>query len=301
MVMELFRRSWGSPAARSVPIGVPPQQASDARRCCNSTRSEAGRSAGAPLRRASPAQRSYMMALRKRCRQKAPSSLLSAPVVGAGNASTAVHTSPVSLHVSVDTHASHVSKASRALASSRRPPAFSPEWTPTSTQLSITSSLLTVQADAGQLQPTAPPPSELQSLGPATNSTQRTASAPELQVSPTGATKRKRTGTPDSSSSDRTQPRLVDSGDNVAVVDNNGLVEVWDGDDWGNKHRLAVLHEQLAEERAARMEAERQVRELEQNLQVASDETTRHLIATVKRLEKDNQMLLQKVEATASR
>ena len=48
------------------------------------------------------------------------------------------------------------------------------------------------------------------------------------------------------------------------------------------------------------MEAERTIRELEQRLQVASDEATRHTAATVKRLVKENHRLVQKVAASAS-
>ena len=145
--------------------------------------------------------------------------------------------------------------------------------------------------DAQQLHPTAPSPSELQGLD-------RTASAPELQTTPPGAAKRKRPSCP-GSSSPSSRPRLS-TGDSVAVVGSSGHVEVWDGEDWDHKERAAALSEQLEAERAARSEAERKVRELEQKLQVATEEASRHAAATITRLTKENQRLVMKLAAAVS-
>ena len=236
----------------------------------------------APLRRASPAQRSYMVALRKRCRQNGPS-----PFHGSANASSALqHTGSPQLRSSA---VSCASKASRALASAHRPPAFSPEWVPKPQQTA--SSMLGGATAVERLQPTAPPPSELQPLD-------RASSAPELQVTPPGA-KRKRSGTPDGDSHDRTQSPICEAGDSVAVVLSGGTVELWDGAEWDHKERATMLQNQLIVERAARAEAERRVRELEHRLQIASDEATRHATATVNRLTKENRRLVQRLAAAA--
>ena len=156
--------------------------------------------------------------------------------------------------------------------------------------------MLAGSADVKPLQPTAPPPSELQPLDGKPLET--TPSAPELQATPPGA-KRKRSRTPDSDSPDSTEARIGEAGRSVAVVHSGGAVEVWDGAEWDHKERAAMLQNQLAAERAARVEAERRVRELERRLQIASDEATRHVTATVKRLTKENQRLVQRLGAAA--
>ena len=75
---------------------------------------------------------------------------------------------------------------------------------------------------------------------------------------------------------------------------------MWDGEDWDHKERAAALSEQLEAERAARSEAERKVRELEQKLQVATEEASRHAAATITRLTKENQRLVMKLAAAVS-
>ncbi len=247
------------------------------------------RTRAAPLRRASPAQRSYMVALRKRCRQNGPSPF--APAVAEMSANGPPALQHITSPQSHPAPASSASKASRALASSRRPPAFSPDWVPKPRQ--ITSTNLSGAADVMLLQPSAPPPSELQAL-------ERASSVAELQASPPGV-KRKRSRTPDGDWPENNQPRVDEDGGSVAVIHSGGAVEVWNGDEWDRKERAEVLQDQLAVERAARVEAERRVRELEHRLHFASEEATRHATATVKRLTTENQRLVQRLAAAASK
>jgi hypothetical protein len=265
-----------SPQAAAAPAAVRPSP-------------EVGRRQNAPLRRASPAQRSYMMALRKRSRQDRLTTSSPGSAIAAGTASSAAVAAAL-CRTSSSPLGPSVVKASQALAAARRPPAFAPEWTAASARGSPAGSNQML-GDAQQLHPTAPSPSELQGLD-------RTASAPELQTTPPGAAKRKRPSCP-GSSSPSSRPRLS-TGDSVAVVGSSGHVEVWDGEDWDHKERAAALSEQLEAERAARSEAERKVRELEQKLQVATEEASRHAAATITRLTKENQRLVMKLAAAVS-
>ena len=295
--MELFRRSWGRAAAPSVEAGSK-IAGSDAQQhavhdtCAVEPSCQVSRSAAGPLRRASPAQRSYMVALRQRCRQNEGSSVESTAAAGPGAALVALHrTNATQLHQPAP--GSRTSKASRVLMSSRLPPTFAPDWIP---KLASSGDVKQLQAGV-ELQ--RPPASELQSLEPES-------SAPVLQTTPAGATKRKRSRTPDaeSPSSTQRQYKAAPSGEgegSVVVIRNGGPVEVWDGADWDYNEHAAVLQEQLEEERAARVAAERRIRQLEHRLQMAVDEATRHTTATVKRLTKENQRLVQRLASASPR
>ena len=287
--MELFRRSWGRAAAPSIGqeddeagskiAGSDTQQHAvhDTRAVEPSSQGSGSRQPQGPLRRASPAQRSYMVALRQRCRQNDGINVASALAAGSGGAPVALHRTSAS---QPSLTVSRSSKASRSLTSSRLPPAFSPDWIPKPA----------VSVDMEQLQATI----ELQRPPPR-----------ELQTTPAAAT-RKRSRAPDADSPNSTQRRFAEAacgegGGSVAVIHSGGPMELWDGTEWDYKERAAELQEQLEMERAARVAAERRARELEHRLQIASDEATRHTTATVKRLAKENQRLVQRLASAAPR
>ena len=203
----------------------------------------------APLRRASPAQRSYMASLRKRTSSGAIS-------VASAAAATAV---PAALH-RVGSAPLGPCAQSPPVGSCTRPPAFSPEWSAASSARGSPCA-----PPAGRpLVATAPVPSELDGLS-------RAASAPRTGnwSTPPGSSsgKRKRSSSGHDSPSHTQRQRLSSSsagGNALAVVGGNAGLELWSGADWDLKERAVQLLRQLEAERSARSSAEARVRLLEQ-------------------------------------